>query len=150
VHLLRRAGYEHIPYVSLERILEEMREEYFDALDAAETRLWTGEADLEPWVSFYLRALERHGERLQSRIDQERRALEFSPLQHKILETVRAHGLVGAGVLLEATGASRNTLKDNLRRMVERGMLERLGERRGARYRIPAGIPAARPPLGDR
>ena len=35
--LLIRAGYDFIPYASLERILEETREEYFNAMDAAET-----------------------------------------------------------------------------------------------------------------
>jgi Fic family protein len=138
-HILRRAGYDFVPYASVERILEEMRADYFDALDAAETRLWSGEADIERWLVFYLHVLETHCEMLQSKLDLERRALEFTPLQRKILETVREHGTVGAGLLIEATGANRNTLKDNLRRMVGRGVLERLGERRGARYRLPTG-----------
>ncbi len=135
-HLLNRAGYDYMPYASLERIFEELRDEYFDALDAAETRLWSGEADFEPWLAFYLGALGKHAEKIRSKIDLERRALEFSPLQRKILETVREHGTVGAGLLIEATGANRNTLKDNLRRMVDRGLLERFGERRGARYKL--------------
>ena len=107
-----------------------------DSLDAAETRLWSGEADFEPWLAFYLGALGKHAEKIRSKIDLERRALEFSPLQRKILETVREHGTVGAGLLIEATGANRNTLKDNLRRMVDRGLLERFGERRGSRYKL--------------
>ena len=75
------------------------------------------------------------------------RALDFSPLQRKIVETVREHGTVGAGLLIEATGANRNTLKDNLRRMVDRGVLERFGERRGARYKLATGegTPSVRP-----
>ena len=137
--LLRRAGYDYMPYASFERVLEEMRWEYYEALDAAETRLWAGEADLVPWVTFFLNALEKHCERVRSKIDLERRALEFTPLQRKILETVREHGTVGASLFMEATGSNRNTLKDNLRRLVDRGVLERLGERRGARYRLVTG-----------
>ena len=41
-----------------------------------------------------------------------------------------------AGLLIQATGANRNTLKDNLRRLVERGVLEKTGQRRGTRYRL--------------
>ena len=139
--LLRRAGYDYIPYASLERILEEMRQEYFEALDAAQTRLWSGEADLTPWVTFFLQALEKHSERVLAKIELERRVLEFTPLQRKILETVREHGTAAAGLFLEATGANRNTLKDNLRRLVDRGVLERLGERRATRYRLATGEP---------
>jgi Fic family protein len=151
-HVLLRAGYEFIPYASFERVLEDKRTDYFNALDAAETMLWSGEADIESWLVFYLHVLQTHCEMLQSKLDLERRALEFTPLQRKILETVREHGTVGAGLLIEATGANRNTLKDNLRRMVGRGVLEKLGERRGARYRLPTGetvAPLEPHPIGD-
>jgi Fic family protein len=139
VHLLKRAGYDYVPYASLERVLEEMREDYFEALDAAETRIWTDEADVLPWMAFYLDALEKHADRVRTKLDLERRATRFSPLQQKIVETVREHGTVAAGLLLQATGANRNTLKDNLRRLVERGVLEKMGERRGTRYRLASG-----------
>ena len=52
------------------------------------------------------------------------------------METVRRHGTAEAGLLLRTTGANRNTLKDNLRRLVQAGVLEKMGERRGTRYRI--------------
>jgi Fic family protein len=145
VHLLRRAGYDYMPYASLEGVLEEMRDEYFDAMDTAETRLWSGEADLLPWMNFYLKALERHRDRVRAKLDLERRATEFSPLQRKIVETVKQHGTVAAGLLIEATGANRNTLKDNLRRLVQLGVLEKMGERRGTRYRLAGGEPVKQP-----
>ena len=34
----------------LENLLEEMREQFHDAFDRAQTNLWRGEADLEPWL----------------------------------------------------------------------------------------------------
>ena len=43
---------------------------------------------------------------------------------------------VDAALLLKATGANRNTLKDNLRRLVQRGVLQKTGQRRGTRYRM--------------
>jgi Fic family protein len=139
VHLLRRVGYGYLPYASLERVMEEMRYAYHDALDVAETRIWTGEADLSPWIRFFLEALDRHRERVEVKIDLERRSLELSPLQRAILEAVREHGTVAASLLMVATGTNRNTLKDNLRRLVERGLIERLGERRGSIYRLASG-----------
>ena len=49
---------------------------------------------------------------------------------------MREHGTVDAGLLLKATGANRNTLKDNVRRLVTQGVLEKTGERRTTRYRL--------------
>jgi len=137
-HLLRRAGYVHLPYASLEARIEDARDEYQASFDSAQTRFWSGEANLEPWIEFFVGALDRHREKVDIKIALEQRTTAFPPLQQAILEAVREHGTVGAGLLLEATGANRNTLKDNLRRMVDRGLLDKHGERRGTLYRLAA------------
>jgi Fic family protein len=141
--LLRRAGYSYLPYASIESLIESRREGYLETLMASRARLWSDDADLEPWVSFFLEILDGHREGLEARLALERRSMQFSPLQREIMETVRVHGSVDAALLLEATGANRNTLKDNLRRMVDRGLLEKTGQRRGTRYRLAAFEPAA-------
>lgn len=137
IHLLRRAGYAHVPYASFERVLEESRDQLYDAIDAASTRLWSGDGDLRPWLRFFLDALRRHADRVEGKIALERGALDLPPLQRAILESVREHGTVQASHLLVSTGTNRNTLKDNLRRLVDRGLLERVGQKRGTFYRLP-------------
>jgi len=134
--LLKRAGYAYMPYASVESQIETLRDEYNEAYDRAQEHLWTDEADLEPWLEFFLKVLSRHRERVETKIELERDVLDYPPLQQAILSTVREHGSVDAGLLLRATGANRNTLKDNLRRLVDRGALEKTGQRRGTRYRL--------------
>jgi Fic family protein len=141
VGLLRRAGYGHVDYASLDRVVEEARSGWYDGLGASATQLWAGGANTEPWLAFFLELLRRQADRAVEAISMERSVLEFSRLQRSILEAVREHGTVGAGLLMTRTGANRNTLKDNLRRLVEKGMLERTGSRRGTRYRLPAPAP---------
>jgi Fic family protein len=141
-HLLQRCGYGYMPYASLESQMEDLREDYHDAFQRGQMRLWAGEADLEPWLVFFLEVLSRHQKRVEAKLTLEKGVLDYPPLQQAILETVREHGTVGAGLLLEATGANRNTLKDNLRRMVQRGVLEKTGQRRGTRYRLAIADPA--------
>jgi Fic family protein len=137
--LLERAGYDYMPYASLETQMEQLREEYYEAFDKAHTRIWTGEADLSPWLQIVLHVLDHHRERVEAKVELERRVGDYPPLQQAILQTVREHGSANAALLIEATGANRNTLKDNLRRLVERGVLEKSGERRGTRYRMATG-----------
>jgi Fic family protein len=145
--LLRRAGYSAIPYASLEAQMEELREDYHAGVSGSQTRLWTDEADLQPWLEFFVRVLGRHRERVEAKMALERRVQDYPPLQRAILETIREHGSVDAALLLQATGANRNTLKDNLRRMVQKGVLNKTGERRGTRYHMPTSEPAAAQPL---
>jgi predicted HTH transcriptional regulator len=83
-----------------------------------------------------MEVLDRHRVRLESKLTLEREGLELSELQRAILAAVREHGTVDAGLLLKATGANRNTLKDNVRRLVSKGVLEKTGERRATRYRL--------------
>ena len=142
--LMRRAGYTYMPYASVESQIEDLRAQYQDAFATSQRRLWTGEAKLEPWVEVFLEVLDRHRKRVEVKVELERAATTHTPLQQTILKTVQEHGVVDAGLLIQATGANRNTLKDNLRRLVERGLLEKSGQRRGTRYRL-ATVDVAKP-----
>jgi Fic family protein len=148
VRLLSRAGYQQVRYSSWERVLEERREDYFEAIDTAATRLWAGAPKIEAWIHFFLDTLDESRVRLQAALDVERKTLKLSPLQRKVMETIGMHGTVDAALLLDATGANRNTLKDNMRRLVQLGLVEKMGERRGTRYKLPPGAPAG--PAGVR
>jgi Fic family protein len=136
-------------YASVESQIEDLRETYNDTFGQAQTGFWMGEANLEPWLVFVLEVLERQRGRVEAKAELEREAVAYPPLQRAILETVYEHGDVDAGLLLKATGANRNTLKDNLRRLVERGVLEKTGQRRGTRYRL-APVDPVREPDGSR
>jgi Fic family protein len=141
-HLLRRAGYGFVDYSSLERVFEETRFGYYDAIDQAETKIWTEEANLTPWIAFFVESLLTLTMRLQAKIDVETRARELPPLQRAILDTIRENGMGAAALLMATTGANRNTLKDNLRRLVDRGLLERIGSKRGTVYRLSTDEPS--------
>ena len=156
-HLLRRAGYHGSRYSSLEARMEESREAYYDAFDHAQSGIWSGEANFAAWLDYFLGILDRQRERLELKLALERGHADLTPLQRTILDAVREHGSVDAGLLLRATGANRNTLKDNVRRLVSRGVLEKLGDRRATRYRLAmgerarsaAGIDLGGPPPGE-
>ena len=138
-HLLRRAGYDYISYASLESQMEQRRAMYHDGLALGQRRIWISEADSTPWLDYFLQALEGHREVIETMLALERPVDEYPPLQRRILETVREHGKVDAALLIQSTGANRNTLKDNLRRLVRGGVLEKTGERRGTRYQLSSG-----------
>jgi Fic family protein len=137
-----------VPYASIEREMETLREAYYAAFDQAQAGIWSGTAEIGPWLDYFSEILDRHRSRAESKLRREPQATDLSPLQAAILDAVREHGSVDAGLLLRTTGANRNTLKDNLRRMVDRGFLERSGQRRTARYRLASGSAADLAPAG--
>jgi Fic family protein len=70
--LLLRTGYAYVPYVSLERVIEENKDLYYKALRRTQTTLECETPDGEPWVGFFLRCLKRQKDSLSARLDRER------------------------------------------------------------------------------
>ena len=133
--LLLRAGYGYVPYGSLESVIEESKEAYYRALRQTQTTIRTDEPDWQPWITYFLRALQRHKRLLESRIERDRQLFgELSGLSLRILEIAREHGRVTVRDAAHATGTSRNTVKDSIKALVAGGHLSRHGSGRGTWY----------------
>ncbi len=135
--LLLRCGYAYTPYSSLESIIENSKESYYLALRQTQTTIRTDTPNWQPWLLFFLRALHQQMKRLEKKVKQEHIVLAALPkLSLQILEYARAHGRVTIKEMLILTGASRNTLKDHFRKLVENKQLTMQGKGRGVWYRI--------------
>ncbi len=136
--LLLQAGYAYVPYGSLESIVERNKDAYYLALRRTQATIRGREPDWQPWLLFFLRALREQTRLLEARIDRERLAMANLPdLSLRILDHVRAHGRASTGDMVRTTGASRNTLKTQFARLVERGHLVRHGGGRTTWYGLP-------------
>lgn len=133
--LLLRAGYAYVPFGSIESIVEETKDPYYRALRATQQSLGTEEPDWEPWISYFLRTLQRHKQRLAAKLERERVVLGSLPeLSVRLLELVRERGRISVAEAVRATGANRNTLKDHIRSLTKQGYLRRHGAGRGTWY----------------
>jgi Fic family protein len=136
--LLLQAGYAYVPYSSLESVIERSKEGYYLALRQTQGTIRTPTPNWQPWLSFFLNALQRHKRHLASKVERERMVLAALPeLAVQIVEHARQHGRVTIGDMIRVTGASRNTLKEHFRRLVEHGHLKTYGTRKGAWYGLP-------------
>jgi predicted HTH transcriptional regulator len=89
----------------------------------------------QPWVLFFLRALQQQMQRLAKKVERERIVLSAMPeLSVQIVEYAREHGRVTIGNMVSLTGTSRNTLKQHFRQLLEEGHLVMHGSGRGAWY----------------
>ncbi len=133
--LLLRAGYAYVPYSSLESVIEQNKEAYYLALRQTQNTIRTDAPDWQPWVSYFLEALQQQKGRLEKKIDRERLLLGNLPeLSVLILEIAREYGRVTVGDATKVTGASRNTIKDHIKALRREGHLVRHGAGRGTWY----------------
>jgi Fic family protein len=133
--LLLRAGYAYVPYSSLESVIEHSKEGYYLALRQTQGTIRTDTPNWQPWVLFFLRALQQQMKRLAKKVEREKIVLSAIPeLSVKIIEYAREHGRVTIGEIVTLTGTSRNTLKQHFRQLLKKGHLVMHGRGRGAWY----------------
>ncbi|MBW2256460.1 MAG: Fic family protein [Deltaproteobacteria bacterium] len=135
--LMLGAGYGHVPYSSLERIVEENKDAYYLALRRAQSTLDEDESRLGEWIAFFVKCLVQQKNVLIRKLDEERLMAPLAPLSEKLLGIVREHGRVTVREAVALTGANRNTIKVHLQQLVRAGRLVQRGRGRGTWYERP-------------
>ncbi|MEW8105815.1 MAG: Fic family protein, partial [Candidatus Thiodiazotropha endolucinida] len=91
--LLLRSGYAYVPYSSLESVIEQTKEGYYMALRGTQGTIRTATPDWQPWVMYFLHAMQKQKARLETKIAREKILLDKLPeLSVQILELAKAHG----------------------------------------------------------
>jgi Fic family protein len=136
--LLLQAGYAYVPYSSLESVIEHSKESYYAALRQTQGTIRSNAPNWQPWLIFFLRALQQQMKRLARKIEREKLVVSSLPeLSLRILDHAREHGRVSMGDIIKLTGASRNTLKQQFRQLVAKGHLNKHGGGRSTWYLLP-------------
>lgn len=133
--LLLRAGYGYVPYSSLESVIEQSKDGYYLALRRTQGSIRSDAPDWEPWLVYFLRALQQQKQRLERKIERERIVLDKLPeLSVQILELAKEHGRLTIGQIVDVTGANRNTVKKHLQALVSANHLAQHGVGKGTWY----------------
>ena len=136
--LLLQAGYAYVPYSSLESVIENSKEGYYLALRQTQGTIRTVSPNWQPWLIFFMRAMQQQKRRLAVKVEREKNALAaLSELAVRILDYVRDHGRVTTRDIVREAGASPNTLKATFKSLVEKGLLVRHGGGRSTWYSLP-------------
>jgi len=136
--LLLRAGYDYVPYTSLESIVEENKDIYYKSLRRTQTTLKQESPDWEPWVGFFLRCLKKQKANLANKVEQEQEQsdVELPLLSVKIIELIKQHDRLTIAQIVELSGANQNTLKVRLRELVNAERIYRHGKARATWYSL--------------
>lgn len=138
--LLLRAGYDYVPFASLESVIEENKDLYYKALRRTQTTLKGSQPDWVPWVGFFLRCLKKQKDTLARRLSHENASVtdetDIPEISAQVLELLRTNKRQTIAQLADATGANKNTLKVRLRELVGVGRIKRHGKARATWYSL--------------
>jgi Fic family protein len=133
--MLLRAGYGHVPYSSLESIIEATKEGYYRALRRTQTTLSSEKPDWEAWLMFFLRSLVKQKDALAKKIAiEDTHATDLHPLAKKIVALLPDHETLTLSQIVKLTQGKPSTVKLRLKELVEKGYLMPKGQGRGTHY----------------
>ena len=136
--LLLQAGYSYVPYSSLESVIEHSKEGYYLSLRQTQSTIRTDAPNWQPWLLFFMRALQQQKRRLAVKVEREKISLATLPeLAVRILDYARDQGRVTTRDMVREFGASPNTLKATFTSLVDKGLLLRHGGGRSTWYGLP-------------
>ncbi len=139
--LLLRFGYEYVPYISLESIIEDNKDSYYKALRQTQKTLRETEArtNWEKWCLFFLKCLKKQKDKLAAKLEREKIIAQILPkLSCDILALLKEHQRLSIAEIEAVTKANRNTLKVRLRELVRDNLIEQNGKARSTWYRLKA------------
>jgi Fic family protein len=135
--LLLHAGYSYTPYVSLEEIIEDKKDEYYIALRTTQINHKTKKEDVSPWVIFMLDAMTIQAGKAKKLMESEDPIKLLSEKQLAIYNLFSSNKelKVSEISILLSNSTPLSSIKQALARLVKFELIEMLGQGRGARYR---------------
>jgi len=134
--LLLKNSYKYVPYASLEKIIEENKDNYYLALRAAQTEKDNIGSGLVEWITFFLECLVRQKNVLAKKIERENLLKTLPRLSEEIIVLLVEHGKLSLRELVKITKANRNTVKVHLFKLVADKQIKKEGVGKGTIYFI--------------
>ncbi|MGO8716599.1 MAG: Fic family protein [Smithella sp.] len=133
--LLHQGGYEVVRYISLERLIEENKGDYYDVLNRVSAKWHEAGHSIIPWWEYNLGLLITAYKEFENRVNVVRssRGSKTAWVQEAIVHLPKEFEM--REVAQACPGVSRPMLRTVMENLREQGKLETLGTGRGAKWR---------------
>ncbi len=134
LQLLYHFDYEVGRYISLERIIEESKETYYETLEASSQHWHDGRHDVLPWMHYFWGVLLRAYGEFEERVGTLRtgRGAKTDLVEEAISRRIGAFAI--GEIEAECPGVTRDWIRMVFRRLRDQGKIVRQGKGRGAKW----------------
>ena len=133
--LLLQAGYNYMPYVSHEKLIEDNKDAYYIALRKSQKSCKDGNGDITVWLIFFLDILLTQSQMAKKLLLSESIEDTLSPKQIVVWQYMQGVTEATQGEIAAQTGVVRPTVDQILRKLISLNQIVRIGEGRATRYR---------------
>lgn len=134
--LMLQAGYQYVPYVSHEKLIEDNKTNYYIALRQSQITFKTRCETIEPWAGFFLHILLLQAQQATKLLSNENIENLLSPNQLLVWQYIQTINIeINIKDITEATSVARPTVRQAIERLLKLKKIERIGLGRATRYR---------------
>lgn len=133
--LLLKAGYEYVPYVSHEKLVENNKSEYYIALRRSQKMIKKKNEDVTPWLHFFLDILLEQSKQAVELLSKENIEKLLSPKQLAVWEYLLAVPEATPAEMSKHAKVARPTINQALDKLLRLKKIERIGSGRSTRYK---------------
>jgi len=134
--LLLKTNYEYVPYSSLERVIEENKDQYYLRLRGAQTENEGASIHLVKWIEFFLECLAKQKNTLLRKLEKEKTLISLPKLSEQIIVALKEHGKLSLAEIVKIVVANRNTVKSHLFKLIDSKQIQKEGTGKGTVYYI--------------
>ena len=131
--LMLKYGYDYMPYISHEKLVEDNKDRYYLALNKSQK---TKNHDIAPWLIFFLEMILEQVKLVVKLGDKERIEIFLSPKQLQVWQFMQEEREITPKQIRENLDMATATVLQVLNKLIEMKKIERLGEGRSTRYRV--------------
>jgi len=133
--LLLKCGYEYVPYVSHEKIIEDNKADYYIALRKSQKTMRGRKPDISSWLEFFLTVIFKQANLAIQLLSKENIDKLLSPKQIVIWKYLQEVDEASTGEISKKTKVAQPTVKQVLNKLLVLKKIERVGLGRTTRYR---------------
>jgi len=133
--LLLKNGYEYIPYVSHEKLIEDNKPEYYIALRRSQKTLKKEKTDITPWLNFFLDILLEQSKQAVELLSKENVEKLLSPKQLAVWQYLNTVEEATPAEISKAAKVARPTINQAVDKLLRLKKIERIGLGRTTRYK---------------
>jgi Fic family protein len=133
--LLLQQGYLYMPYVSLEKLIEDNKPKYYISLRISQNTFRTDNADISDWLDFFVTILLKQSQMAIDLINAENIENLLSPKQSAVWEYLQKVDDASPNEIAQHADVARPTVNQVLNKLLGLKKIERFGEGSATRYR---------------
>lgn len=134
-YLLLSNGYEYIPYVSHEKLVEQSKSSYYNALRKSQSTFGAESDSIKDWTDYFLSILLNQAKQAIDLLQAEDLEKMLSPKQILVWRYLNEIDEATPGQIANETGVARATVSQVLTKLAALKKIERIGQGRTTRYK---------------